>query len=992
MGIKCFRRQNDDHGQNAMNSRQNQNSNLLATIYLVFALIILPAISLNEGLKYIIRNEDAVKIKQASQELGKFVSNLKLHANEESFWLNRLAIIFSSTGNPEEFFDQSNQLFDDYEVKAETIIFDGKGKYIKDNFLQDQPDQKAWRSAGKFLLQTIGEPTSQKKFAAISSLRPILGNNFYLHQHRYGSHSIPDMFYRTDYSQNTHRYWFARSNHTIAVIRFEKTELQKSSGLQFFSRNFLKDEKLAFFHNSQLKKSEMPHIEARFFFEKLLQQKDLEFFADNDSVYTLCQISEHSMILIKKKVDRSPIRPGRSTTALFLMLIFIFIVFRQSGLISRRFDDFSIFGQIFVLMTISAGVPLVILAFVATGYFNSKRIALIQEENQRMIDFIQQINDNTNTEMARYSRHFKQMVEKFSNILSSDFSKHDLDVFSQELKKNARIEGFLVKKDHFFYIKENQQDREHEGEEARKTLSEGELRKRKENAKKARQTEQKNVKVIADHHLAYLNDIPPKPVSIETAYMMEMFFQKSMPMLIHDFVKMEGQVSPTGWGNDIMMLFVQSVKLTNRQLFDSYLVLTFTAEIFESFYIRNHIHQILRNPHDYKVTVVLQDRVIMNDGKSLIEFPEINDLVLKATDYPLSEPIIQNFQGKPHIFVGLRGNKIKTMKFCVLYPLDKIEKLINQEASDLAYLGILAFAIVFSMILTLYLNLLLPIRRLHQAAHALEIRDAKFRLPEDRDDEFGEMAQIFNTSISEFEELQVAGIVQNRLLPQKPLSGNNFSVYGRTIPMASLGGDYFDYFKIDNSHFAALLGDVAGHGVGASLIMAIAKAGVLSANDVWCDPAGILARLHQIILATKSKLQRKVMTFQYLLFETSLNKVTYANAGGCSPVIIDKPTGSIRVISHPGAVLGGFKKNVFKNLELELQPGQAIILYTDGMVESRNHTGNELGYNGLHEIFLNSFDEDATVYYENIFRNFSSWLGDSDAGDDLTVMIAVCKN
>ncbi len=974
-----------------MSNTHNQKSGFLVGFYLFIALTVLPAISLNEGLKYIKRNDTAIKVKLASQELGKFVGSFKLHANEENFWLNRLSTDFSIADHPQRFFASLSQLFDDYKVQAEMIIFDGQGNHYKDNFLHNLPDSLAWKNSGSLLLKVIGETNSDERFIAINSLRPIFGPNFYLRYYRSGNLSIPKTFYQTDFSRNDYHYWFARSNQIIAVIRFKSSELKKSTGIRYFAKNFHQDEKLAIFKNLSLKNTEIPETEAKFFFNELLQQSDREIVTNGSSVYTLCQITNQTWVLFKKEIKLSTVRPGRLTAAIFLALFFLFTVFRKSGIISQRFADLSIFGQIFVLMFISAGVPLVILAFVATGYFNSKRVGLIQEHNQQMIDFIQQINDNANTEMARYSRFFKQTIEEYSSLLKSDFSEKELDEFAHKLRKNSRVEGFLVKNDEFFYIRENRNEREQEVEEAKKILSQAEIKKRKENAKLARQTEQKNVKVIANNHLAYLNNTPPKPVSIETAYIMEMFFQKSIPMLIHDFIKIEGSISPTGWGNDMMMLFVQSLKLANPELFDSYLVLTFTAETFELYYIRNQIHQILRNPYEYKAYIILEDRMIMNNRKSLLDFPEIQELALKSTDYPLSEPIIQNYQGKPHIFVGLRGNKVKTMKFCVLYPLAKIEKIINQEAVDLAYLAILAMAIVFSMILTLYLNLLLPIRRLHQAAHALEIRDAKFRLPEDRNDEFGEMAKIFNASIAEFEELQVAGIVQSRLLPGESLSMAKYSVYGRTIPMASLGGDYFDYFRIDDNNFAALLGDVAGHGVGASLIMAIAKAGVLSAKDVWRDPAGMLARLHQIILATKSKLQRKVMTFQYLLIDQIENQVIYANAGGCSPVFIDPENNDPVVINHSGAVLGGFKKNVFNNLNLPIKPGQAMILYTDGMVESRNESGNELGYKGLHGIFKDSYDLNAEKFYDNIYRNYLSWLGNAEPGDDLTVLVIVCN-
>jgi len=362
---------------------------------------------------------------------------------------------------------------------------------------------------------------------------------------------------------------------------------------------------------------------------------------------------------------------------------------------------------------------------------------------------------------------------------------------------------------------------------------------------------------------------------------------------------------------------------------------------------------------------------------------------LRVTEYPLPEPEIVEFQGQSQLFVGLQGNRAEKVRFCVLYPLAEIEKLIRQEAFDMLYLAFLAVALIVLMITILYFNLLKPVDRLHQAAMALENRDASFRLPHDGSDEFAEMAAIFNASMAEFEELRIASIVQARLLPAKPLTVEGYSIYGRSQPMIELGGDYFDYFSIDDAHFALLLGDVAGHGVGASLIMAMAKAGVICGRALHKDPAALMLRLHQIIFGIKTKVQRKVMTFQYLGVERASGRLTYANAGGCSPMIFDPATGKIQEISHAGAVLGGFKKNSYTNMTLQIEPGQAMIFYTDGFVEARNETGQELGYEGLFNLVAGCYHVDASEYYAEIMRAWQKWLGSAQPGDDLTMIVLV---
>lgn len=286
----------------------------------------------------------------------------------------------------------------------------------------------------------------------------------------------------------------------------------------------------------------------------------------------------------------------------------------------------------------------------------------------------------------------------------------------------------------------------------------------------------------------------------------------------------------------------------------------------------------------------------------------------------------------------------------------------------------------------------MPLTALQTGAIAIRQRDFSFRLAGLSNDEFGEMARIFNSSMADFEELSLAGIVQARLLPQQGISDSRFDLFGRSIPMTEMGGDYFDYFQTGDNRLVVMAGDVAGHGVGASLIMAMAKAGVLRCSDCLDNPATVLTRLHQIVFASRSRAQRKVMTFQYLYYNPVDGAGVYANAGACSPVLVDHEKGTAHEITLQAPVLGGFKKSSFANLNLQLQPGQAIVFYTDGMVETMNPAGKEIGYDGFKQILLAAYDTDARRYYDNIYQKYREWLAGGQTQDDLTLVILLRRN
>ncbi len=93
--------------------------NYFAGAYLIFTLILLPALALNEGLKYIEENKTRLKVQLAAQKLDKFISDLRIHANEENFWLSRLSEDFSSAKSLEEFYEHTIRLCLEYGVKAD---------------------------------------------------------------------------------------------------------------------------------------------------------------------------------------------------------------------------------------------------------------------------------------------------------------------------------------------------------------------------------------------------------------------------------------------------------------------------------------------------------------------------------------------------------------------------------------------------------------------------------------------------------------------------------------------------------------------------------------------------------------------------------------------------------------------------------------------------------------------------------------------------------
>ena len=134
------------------------------------------------------------------------------------------------------------------------------------------------------------------------------------------------------------------------------------------------------------------------------------------------------------------------------------------------------------------------------------------------------------------------------------------------------------------------------------------------------------------------------------------------------------------------------------------------------------------------------------------------------------------------------------------------------------------------------------------------------------------------------------------------------------------------------------------------------------------------------------------MTFQYLHVNSETGTGLYGNAGACSPLLVRHSEASVQEIKMAAPVLGAFKKAVYKEMSLDIKPGDAIVFYTDGIVECKDKNGEMLGYDRLKKMILDCWAEIPETYYNNIYKSYLDYVGkDADAGDDLTFVILMCS-
>jgi len=187
------------------------------------------------------------------------------------------------------------------------------------------------------------------------------------------------------------------------------------------------------------------------------------------------------------------------------------------------------------------------------------------------------------------------------------------------------------------------------------------------------------------------------------------------------------------------------------------------------------------------------------------------------------------------------------------------------------------------------------------------------------------------------DDLKTAAKIQQMLLPQGRFTRPGFEMAAAALPCKAIGGDFFDYFELPDHTFALTLGDIAGKGPPAALLSASLQA-ILAVCPKDGGPAATLA------LANQSMLRRPVPARYATVFYASITadgQLTYSNGGHLPPLLIGRS--GRRWLDRGGMVVGLFEMTAYEEETVQLQEGDRLIVFSDGVTEAVNTTGEEFG-------------------------------------------------
>jgi serine phosphatase RsbU (regulator of sigma subunit) len=233
-------------------------------------------------------------------------------------------------------------------------------------------------------------------------------------------------------------------------------------------------------------------------------------------------------------------------------------------------------------------------------------------------------------------------------------------------------------------------------------------------------------------------------------------------------------------------------------------------------------------------------------------------------------------------------------------------------------------------------------------------------------------------------DLTLAAQVQRQVLPKPPVCPS--LELAATMQTAQLlGGDYYDFFQISDNVVDVVIADVSGHGAAASLLMpSLAVALRLRAREL-SGPAAIISDLDQVLRQITST--ATFVTMFYARFDQAGKTMEYANGGHNPPLLTRPKTGQSLALDVGGPILGILKDTHFSNTVVTLEKGDILTLFTDGVTEQENETGEEFSTSRLEQVVLNNEAEPASALVGRITEAVSTFAGDKPQVDDLTVVV-----
>ncbi|HUK19069.1 MAG TPA: SpoIIE family protein phosphatase [Bryobacteraceae bacterium] len=297
------------------------------------------------------------------------------------------------------------------------------------------------------------------------------------------------------------------------------------------------------------------------------------------------------------------------------------------------------------------------------------------------------------------------------------------------------------------------------------------------------------------------------------------------------------------------------------------------------------------------------------------------------------------------------------------------------------------------------------VHELYEGTRRIKEGDFSYRIPVKGNDQLAELTSSFNTMTQNLgrlivvaqekerleSELAIAREVQQQLFPKDVPFTKTLELKGVCSPARMVSGDYYDFMPVSEHSLAFAIGDVAGKGISAALLMATIQSTMRTqlgapngAGPKRLSTAAMVSTLNRQLYANTTP--EKYATFYFAVYEESTHSLTYTNAGHLSPMLLRG--GEMQMLDSTGTVVGAFPVARYEERTVSLEHGDILVAYTDGIVEPENAYGEMFGEDRLKDLVLKYAGADSSEIIAHTMEAVVEWTASSELQDDMTMVVA----
>ncbi|MCR4555837.1 MAG: SpoIIE family protein phosphatase [Alphaproteobacteria bacterium] len=234
------------------------------------------------------------------------------------------------------------------------------------------------------------------------------------------------------------------------------------------------------------------------------------------------------------------------------------------------------------------------------------------------------------------------------------------------------------------------------------------------------------------------------------------------------------------------------------------------------------------------------------------------------------------------------------------------------------------------------------------------------------------------------DELTLSAKLQKSILPGNSLKRGDVDVWADSIPAAEVGGDFYDFFWLDDTKVGIVMADVSGKNVTAAMFSIIAKTLIKSFSKIYKSPAECFKEVNKTLC--EENVTTMFVTAMYGIFDTETHELTYTNAGHL-PIAVVHPSKEPSFLEcDSGIALGIMEDVAFQDNKYVLSPGEIIMMYTDGVTEAANNRGEEFDFSRLIDVLKQHSITTPKLLVNDLIVAVKSFVNEAPQSDDITTL------